>query len=186
VYGPVIQGSIFRLRPPRQEDAEVIHTWFEDLEVTQGLGTRFPPSLDEERDWLRKAATDPNRVVWVIEHEGRAVGTTSINGIDWSRQAGDTGTCIGDKTVWGRGIAGELMRLRADFAFRELALRKLRSGYLEGNEASRKAQEGAGYRVAGRLRQEFYRAGDWVDLVLTELLREDWDRDRTVPTDSHA
>jgi RimJ/RimL family protein N-acetyltransferase len=176
--GPVIQGSIFRLRPPPQDDAEVMVTWFEDLEVTRGLGRRFPRSLDEQREWLRKMAADEDRIIWVIEHEDRAVGTTDIHAIDWPQQNGETGMVIGDKTVWGRGIAREVMRLRADFAFRELTLHKLRSGYLAGNEASRRAQEGAGYRVVGSLRQEFFREGAWVDLVLTELLREDWEMDR--------
>jgi RimJ/RimL family protein N-acetyltransferase len=174
----VIQGSTFRLRPPRHEDAEVMVTWFEDMEVTRGLGRRFPLSLEEQREWLRKASSDQDHILWVIEHEGRPVGTTSIHGIDWSRQSGETGTLIGDKTVWGRGIAGEMMRLRTEYAFRELALRKLRSGYLDGNEASRRAQEGAGYRQVGRMREEFFRAGAWVDLVLTELMREDWEKDR--------
>jgi ribosomal-protein-alanine N-acetyltransferase len=178
MYGPILQGSIFRLRPPRQEDAEVMVTWFEDLEVTRGLGRRFPRSLDEQRDWLRKVSADEDRIIWVIEHEDRAVGTTDIHAIDWAQQNGETGMVIGDKTVWGRGIAREVMRLRADFAFRELPFHKLTSGYLVGNEASRRAQEGAGYRVVGSLRQEFFREGEWVDLVLTELLRDDWERDR--------
>ena len=97
---------------------------------------------------------------------------------NWSNQHATTGTLIGDKSVWGRGIAGEMMRLRADFAFTELPLRKLKSGYLEGNEASRRAQAGAGYREVGRLRQECFREGRWLDMVLTELLREDWARHR--------
>jgi RimJ/RimL family protein N-acetyltransferase len=178
MYGPVIQGSQFRLRPPKAEDAEVMIAWFEDLEVTARLRLRFPPSLEQEREWLRKTADDQASIVWVIEHDGRAVGSTGIHLVDWANQHGTTGTLIGDKAVWGRGIARELMRLRADFAFDELPLRKLKSGYLEGNEASRRAQEGAGYREVGRLRQEIFRDGRWIDMILTELLRDDWARSR--------
>ncbi|HSR25731.1 MAG TPA: GNAT family protein, partial [Candidatus Eisenbacteria bacterium] len=54
----------------------------------------------------------------------------------------------------------------------------LKSGYLEGNEASRRAQASAGYREVGRLRHEFFRDGRWIDHILTELLREDWERRR--------
>jgi RimJ/RimL family protein N-acetyltransferase len=68
------------------------------------------------------------------------------------------------------------MRLRADFAFRELPLRKLQSGYLEGNEASRRAQAAAGYREVGRFHGQFFREGRWLDEILTELLREDWEK----------
>ena len=173
--GPVIQGSSFRLRPPRQDDAATMIGWFEDQEVTALLAHRFPLSLEEEQEFLRRTAADPNAIFWVIEYEGRAVGGTSIAAIDWANGRATTGTVIGDKTAWGRGIGGEVMRLRADFAFRELPLRKLQSGYLEGNEASRRAQAAAGYREVGRWHRQHFREGRWVDEVLTELMREDWE-----------
>jgi RimJ/RimL family protein N-acetyltransferase len=48
------------------------------------------------------------------------------------------------------------------------------SSYLEGNEASRRAQASAGYREVGRFSGQYYRGGRWLDEVLTELLgRED-------------
>jgi len=98
--------------------------WFEDLEVTARLLRRWPPSLEDEQEWLKKTAADPNSVFWVIEHEDRAIGTTGIHGIDWTNGNGKTGTLIGDKSMWGKGIAREVMQLRAGFAFRELPLRK--------------------------------------------------------------
>src|SRR5215469_3647123 len=178
MYGPVIVGSRFRMRPPAAQDAETMIAWFEDLEVTRFVTVRFPPSADQERDWLRRLAESQTDVFWVIEHEGRAVGGTGIHGIDWASQHGTTGTVIGDRSVWGRGIAGEMMRLRADYAFTHLPLRKLKSAYVEGNEASWRAQRRAGYREVGRLRQERFWVGHWLDVVLTELLREDWERAR--------
>lgn len=178
MFGPVIRGSSFRLRPPRQEDAPSMISWFEDLEVTSLLMRRFPLSLEEQQDWLRRMGADANAVYWVIEYEGRAVGGTAIEQIDWVNGRGITGTVIGDRSAWGRGIGGEVMRLRADFAFRELPLRKLQSGYLEGNEASRRAQAAAGYREVGRWRQQHFRDGRWVDEVLTELMRETWEQRR--------
>ena len=150
--------------------------WFEDLEVTARLLRRWPPSLEDEQEWLKKTAADPNSVFWVIEQEGRPIGVTGIEGIDWVNGRGKTGTLIGDKSSWGKGIASEVMRLRADFAFRELPLRKLQSGYLEGNEARSRAQAAAGYREVGRFHGQFFRDGRWLDEILTELLREDWEK----------
>jgi RimJ/RimL family protein N-acetyltransferase len=178
MYGPVIEGELFRLRPPREEDAEVMITWFEDVEVTARLLRRLPPSMDEEKEWLRRMGTDPNSIIWVIEHEGKPVGTTGLHDIDWVNQRAVTGTLIGDKSAWGKGIAGEMMKRRADFAFLEFHLHKLESGFIEGNEASRRAQLGAGYKEAGRRRQAFFREGRWLDHISTEMLREDWEKGR--------
>jgi RimJ/RimL family protein N-acetyltransferase len=178
MYGPTLVGSQFKLRPPRMEEAELMITWFEDLEVTARIIRRYPMSLDEEQEWLRKVATDPNQIVWGIENEGSLIGVTGIHNIDWTNQHGITGTIIGDKRAWGKGIAGEMMKLRADFAFEQTTLRKLKSGFMDGNEASRRAQLAAGYREAGRRHQEIFREGRWLDMIDTELLREDWAKAR--------
>jgi len=174
MYGPVIQGKIVRLRPPRPEDAPAMITWFEDMEVTRFLELRTPPSIEGEKEWLEHTAKDADSVVWVVEFETRAVGSTGIRFIDWKNGFGTTGTVIGDKAVWGKGLGRELMRLRARYAFTQLPLRKLKAAYLEGNEASARAQKAAGYREVGRWRGDRFVDGRWVDLILTEVLREDW------------
>jgi [ribosomal protein S5]-alanine N-acetyltransferase len=184
MYGPVIQGSNFRLRPLRPADAEVMIVWFEDLEVTARLGHRIVPSLASELEWVERCGNDPNLIHWGVEHEDRLVGTTGLIDISWANQHASTGTLIGDKTAWGKGIAGEMMRRRADYAFLEQPFRKLKSGYLEGNVASARAQAAAGYREVGRLHGEFFREGRWIDMILTELLREDWERRRQPSPDS--
>ncbi len=176
MFGPVIEGKLVRLRPPSAGDAPALVSWFEDMEVTRFLGRRHPLSLEEQKVWLDEVARDPNRVQWVIEHDGRAVGRTGIDEIDWKNGRGTTGTVIGDKQVWGKGLAGELMRLRTRYAFTELPLRKLEAGYFDGNEASGRAQAAAGYRVIGRRREELFAGGKWLDLVLTEVLREEWEK----------
>ena len=155
-------------------------TWFEDLEVTRFIKRRHPPSLDSEREFLEQTARDPDAIFWAVEHEGRLVGGTSIRMIDWQHGHGTTGTLLGDKKAWGKGLARELMRLRAEYAFTQLPLRVLRSGYLDGNIASARAQKSAGYREVGRWREDRFIDGKWVDHILTELTREDWLRGRSV------
>ncbi|HEX9099190.1 MAG TPA: GNAT family protein [Candidatus Dormibacteraeota bacterium] len=176
MYGPVIKGKLVRLRPPRAEDAPAMMSWFEDMEVTRFLARRHPLNLAAQNEWLDKAARDPDSVLWVIEHEGRAVGTTGIHEINWKYGRGTTGTLIGDKKVWGKGLARELMQLRARYAFTELPLRKLEAAYFDGNEASGRAQAAAGYKIVGRRREYVFADGRWLDEILTEVLRSDWEK----------
>src|ERR1700694_3467586 len=105
-----------RLRPPKADDALPMVSWFEDLEATLFLGRRNPPSVEMEKGWLEATAKDPNSVVWVVEGDGRAVGTTGIREIDWKNGFGITGTLIGDKSLWGKGIGREVIQLRARYA----------------------------------------------------------------------
>ena len=176
MYGPVIESELVRLRPPKPGDAEVIIKWFEDLEVTRFILLRFPPSIEMELEWLDRMAKSQDDIVWVVEHEGRAVGVTAIHQISWKNGSGTTGTTIGDRSLWGNGLGREVMQLRCRFAFTQLPLRKLKSAYFDGNEASAKAQATAGYREVGRYRADQFIDGRWVDQVITEVLREDWEK----------
>lgn len=174
MYGPVIQGKLLRLRPPKPDDAEVMIGWFEDLEATHFLELRNPPSIEMEKEWLDRTGKDPSSVVWVVEVDGRAVGTTGIREIDWKNGFGSTGTIIGDKTQWRKGIGREAMQLRTRYAFTQLPLRKLKSAYFDGNVASGRAQAAAGYQEVGRHRADRFVGGKWVDMIITEVMREDW------------
>ena len=174
MYGPVIEGKLVRLRPPRPEDAAVMITWFEDMEVTRFLLLRNPPGIEAEKEWIDKTSRDPNEIVWVIEHEDGAVGTTAIHDIDWKNGFGTTGTVIGHKVAWGKGLGREVMQLRTRYAFTQLTLRKLKAAYLDGNQASARAQAASGYREVGRHHADMFIDGKWRDHVLTEVMREDW------------
>ena len=176
MYGPVIEGKLVRLRPPKPEDAAVIITWFEDLEVTRFILLRFPPSIEMEQEWLDRMAKSQDDIVWVVEHEGSAAGGTAIHQINWKNGSGTTGTTIGDRSLWGKGLGREVMQLRCRFAFTQLPLRKLKSAYFDGNDASAKAQAAAGYREVGRYRADQFIDGSWVDQIITEVLREDWEK----------
>lgn len=180
MFGPVLHGKLVKMRPPRPDDAPAMLTWFEDMEVTRFMALHHPPSLEVEREFIDRMARGPDDVFWVLDVDDRPVGASAIHAISWKYGHGTTGTTIGDRSLWGRGIGGESMQLRTRYAFTQLPLRKLKSGYYEGNEASAKAQAAAGYREVGRWHQEHFIDGRWVDHVLTEVLREDWVRSNSL------
>lgn len=146
------------------------------MEVTRYLGRRMAVALYYEVDMLKKLGESDHDVWWVIEAEGEAIGATGIHGIDWLNAHGTTGIVIGEKKHWGKGYATEVMRLRTHYAFRELNLHKLLSEVFVANEASRRALEKNGYRTIGTSRDHFFTLGEWHDIWLGEVLREDWER----------
>jgi RimJ/RimL family protein N-acetyltransferase len=177
MFGPVLRGPRVMMRPPTEDDVPHFLRWLADTEVTKYLGFwNTVPSLEQEKDWIKKAAEDRNSVVWTIELEGAPIGNSSIRNIDWKNQNGETGTLIGELSRWGKGLGTESMRLRTAYAFNELNLVKLHSGAFMENEASKRAQLAAGYRQAGILRKHVFTLGRWHDLWMSELLREDWER----------
>jgi RimJ/RimL family protein N-acetyltransferase len=178
MFGPVLRGKKCVLRPPRKEETSIYQKWFEDPEVIHFTLQLGPRSNAQYEEFFKHLAEDPNGVEWIIEVDGKPVGTTGIHGINHRHGHGETGIVIGDKSMWRKGIASEAMALRTRYAFRELNLHKIRSrAYLE-NEASKRALQKAGYRESGIQRQEVWRDGRWHDIWMAEVLREDWEREQ--------
>src|SRR5437870_13678474 len=99
MYGPVIHGKLVRLRPPRPEDAALMITWFEDLEVSRFIKLRHPPSAEAVVEFLDKMSRDETAVFWTVQHEDKVVGGTSIVAINWRSGHGTSETTIADQTA---------------------------------------------------------------------------------------
>lgn len=176
MFGPVLRGERVTLRPADDTDPPRFVPWIADLEVTRYLGRRTGAALYQEIDFFKRTGESKDTVLWIIEVEGTAVGATGIHDIDWQNAHATTGILIGDKTRWGQGIATEAMRMRTRYAFRELNLRKLMTEVFMENAASRRALEKNGYRTVGTRREHFFTQGQWHDVWLGEVLREDWEK----------
>ena len=179
MYGPVLTGTGVTLRPPDDSDAPRFVDWFGDLEVTRYLARRAGIGLLQEQGHLRRVGESTTDVFWMIEAEGRAIGATAIHNIDWINAHAATGTVIGDKSAWRKGYGSEAMRLRTEYAFRQLNLHKLTSSAFLENEPSRRALSKAGYAQTGVEREHYFREGRWHDHWTCELLRADWEKLRT-------
>ncbi len=176
MLGPILRGKLVTLVPTPKEIVELWPKWMADLDVTRYLMRRFVPSPQQEEEWYKRASEDPNSVVWGVQVDGQLAGTTGIHQIDHVSANGVTGTVIGEKAFWRRGVASEAMALRTRFAFRELNLHKLNTSAFVENEGSKRALMKAGYRQIGVEREQIFREGHWHDIWLAELLREDWER----------
>ncbi len=170
----MLVGSLVTLAPIKPEHLEHYLEWFADPEVTRFLTRDAPPTLKEEEEWLERVARSETDVVWGLFVEDEHIGSTGIHGINWRSRHAVTGTLIGDRRRWGRGIGTESMVLRTGYAFGELGLEKLITHVFEGNVASRRALEKVGYRTVGVHRRHEYRHNQWWDVWIGELLREHW------------
>jgi RimJ/RimL family protein N-acetyltransferase len=180
MFGPVIEGARVRLEPPRSEHAPAFQRWFADMEVTRFLLHRHPPSVKQEESFIESLAEDPHRVLWgiALKDSGTLIGATGLEKIDWRNREAESGIMIGDKGQWRRGHASEVMQLRTAYAFMELGLLKVWTGVWLPNHGSRRALEKAGYRQCGLMRRHFFSDGQWHDVWLAEIHREDWARAR--------
>lgn len=133
--------------------------WLRDPDVVRFLESRFD-QFDEDQlaRFIRSKNASENCVLAGIYFEQRHVGNIKLE-FDVQHRRGELGLMIGDKAVWGRGIARRAIALISDFAFQKLPITKLCAGCYGNNVGSRKAFEAVGF-VSEAVRRNHFIDGD--------------------------
>jgi RimJ/RimL family protein N-acetyltransferase len=172
---PGIQGPRVRLVPFEREHIDHVLRWFNDPEVLRYVKRVTPLHRVQEEKYVERMTESRDDIVWTVLDENESViGVSGIHRIDWVNRSGRTGTVIGERSVWRKGYGAEVMSTRTKWAFEELGLHRLQSECYVENVASRRCLEKAGYQLIGTARQRMWRNGRWHDLLLFDILAEDW------------
>ena len=171
-----IHGERVVLRAIEDADLDLLHAWGNDPEIWARLGGwHFPTSRRDTAAWIAGACTATDRRFGVTL-DGVLIGTANLMDLDWKNRHAFHGLMLGPVEVRGRGIGTDAVRAVMRYAFRELGLERLDSAIIEGHEASLALYVGrCGWRVEGRQRRWYFRAGAWWDRLLIGITREDWE-----------
>lgn len=177
---PTLEGERVVLREFRQEDIPIIHSWVNDREVVRYLSWAvFPQTLRETEGFVdaQMRQADPLNRAFVIalrEPEGLSIGTIGCHNIDWRSRNAELGIVVGGKEYQGRGYGTEATRLLLEFCFDELNLHRIYLRVFDFNQSALKSYLKCGFVEEGRLRQAFFRDGQYHDILLMGLLAEDF------------
>lgn len=178
----MIIGDRVRFRAIEKADLPKFVSWLNDPEVRQGLSMNRPLSLAEEEDWFAsmmesptqerplaiEIQPDPDRDEWVF------VGNCGLIQINWENRSAEAGIHIGEKIYWGQGFGTRAMRLLCQHVFEDLNLHRLWLRVFENNQRAIRAYEKAGFSPEGRFREAKYLQGQYVDVLIMSILRQEW------------
>jgi RimJ/RimL family protein N-acetyltransferase len=173
-------GERIRLRRPEREDLARFRDWLNDPEVRRHLSLAYPVGLAHEEQWLdEQMRQEPAVQAYVIEaprapEEWAPIGVVGFQGLDWRNRSVEIGLFIGDKSLWDGGYGTDATRTLVRFAFRELNLNRVLLRVYEDNTRAIRCYEKVGFKEEGRLRQDRFRDGRYLDTVLMGLLREEF------------
>lgn len=177
MLGPLLVGrSGVTLAPLTLEENLRALEWMVQPEATyfwwprEGEWTR---EHAEER--YRKSAESPDSVNWAIHVDDAHVGFTGIEHIDWISRQGESYIFVGEHRLYRKGVASEAIRLRTDYAFRELNLHRVYNWAAYENVGSRRANEKAGYRQRVLVPKVMRRGARYLDAWGGDILRSDWE-----------
>lgn len=181
---PIYHGQHISLGAMRREYVALAMPGLNNLRVTRGVILRPPVTLEEElTGWYDKPR--PNDVLFAIllhEHDAdgktidyRYIGHTGLHGISWPTGTAETGTIIVDEACLGKGYGKETKLLLLRDAFLVRGLRKVNSRVKSFNGNSWGHLIASGYKEIGRQRAHHFDNGMFVDSILLEIFRDEWE-----------
>lgn len=161
-----LRGDRVTLNTVRPADYAFVEAQHNDPSNRRQAGISLPwnesdvTELVEERDDV---------VVFLVCHDGEAVGTILLADIDTQADTAEVGYVVapGER---GEGYATEAVELCLRHAFDDRGLHRVWAQVNSGNEASQRVLEKAGFRQEGTLREHEYANGRRVDVHYYGLL----------------
>lgn len=163
----VLQGQAFRLRAWRVGDEDSLVSYANNRNISRWLYDRFPfpYTRKDAEEWIGRAKDQTPLQFFAIEVDGCAAGGIGLDiGSDVRRRTAAIGYWLAEP-FWGRGIVTEAVRLVTDYGFRTFDLVRIGAGIFEGNPASMRVLEKAGYQLEGRRRKAVCKDGQVLDEV---------------------
>ncbi|MBM3145470.1 MAG: GNAT family N-acetyltransferase [Chloroflexi bacterium] len=175
----MIYGDGIRLRAIDKDDLPLFVEWLNDPEVRHGLMIYLPLSQTEEEQWfdamLKRPQEEHPLVIEVNDQEQWIpVGDCGLFGINWRVRSAEVGIVIGDKSRWNQGYGVKAVRLLLQHGFGTLNLNRIFLRVYENNPRAVRSYEKAGFVQEGCMRQAHYQDGQYFDVILMSVLRQEW------------
>ena len=169
-------GFIIRLA-----NIEDVNGYFEqnycplDKEVARLTGCKEVFSEEEVKSFFLKCLKEEDRYFFlIISPDGRIIGETVINEIDWDLRCANFRIGIYQSTERGHGIGTWATEVARDFAFEELKLHRLELDVYSFNPRAEKTYLKAGFKREGVLKDAIMDGDKYADDILMAILEDEW------------
>ncbi|MBI4769217.1 MAG: GNAT family N-acetyltransferase, partial [Chloroflexi bacterium] len=102
------------------------------------------------------------------------IGSCGLHRIQWRERSAELGISIGDRSYWGRGYGTDTVRTLVNHGFGTLNLNRIFLRVFAHNARAIRAYEKAGFQQEGRLREDHYFGGEYVDTLILSVLQSEW------------
>ena len=160
-----INGTCFKLRGWKPEDAESLQKHANNTHISDFLLDRFPSpyTMEDAVNWIKLMQNQDPMVNFALDVDGEVVGVIGLElRGDVYRKAPLLGYWISED-YWGRGIMPEAVKLIAGYAFKNLDVVRIQAGILSNNPKSMRVMEKAGFIKEGILKSSIIKKGVILD-----------------------
>lgn len=177
-FPPAIHTARLQLRAVTSDDARAMQPLAGRREVAaMTRSIPHPLSLAQIEEWLKQRVAEMQEgkgVTFgiVLESKAELIGAAGLH-VDPEHQCAEMGFWIAVE-YWGHGYATEAATAVVRHGFEAFGLNRIHAHHMTKNPASGRVLEKAGLRREGLLRQAIRKWGQFEDVVVYAILRQDW------------
>jgi ribosomal-protein-alanine N-acetyltransferase len=169
----LLEGKNVNLRVVEKEDLPLFGEWLNDPEF---FGRYFAPLQRSRAEMEKMLENNPLEMkAFIIEKkDGTKIGLVShFNMLAPYAKMQEIGYALvpGER---GKGYCTEATQLMLDYLFLSKDIARIQATTHVGNAGSQKVLEKAGFKREGTLRKATQSRGEWTDLAIFSILREEW------------
>ena len=175
---PTLETTRLILRPYAPSDAEALARVCNNMNVVRWTSSHpFPYEVSHATEYLARierefAEGKSVSFAAVLRESGELIGGVGLK-CERAQERAEVGYMLSEEH-WGKGYATEATARVLRFAFEELKLSRVNASVHATNTGSIRVLEKLGLIQEGVQRRHVYRFGEWNDLVLFGILREEW------------
>ena len=177
---PILTLVLSKIRDYVPEDATAIAQQCNNHNISRWMTNNFPHpyTLEDARSWIEHnitiAANGPSQNFLIVDPKtDSAMGGIGLKpGTDVHSHTAEIGYWLGEE-YWGRGIISEALPAFTQWVWRNRDFERLWAGVYDGNLASRRLLEKAGYLYEGTMKGHVRKEGVVRDLHLYGMERTD-------------
>jgi hypothetical protein len=162
----------------RPEHLEMVRQWRNSEEVKKYMYTEQYISQEDQIRWFESIKSKKDEKHWIIEAEGKSVGVVNLKKINLTNLTAEWAFYLGDISVRGGGIGVLTEYQLLNVVFDNYKLTKLSCAVLDFNAKVIEMHKKFGFSEEGRLRNQYIKNGESVDVVLLGITADKWGKQR--------
>ena len=156
-------------------DKESIVKYANNYKVAKNLRDRFPFPYKESdaEEWLMFACNQNPELSFAIANSKELIGGIGLDPQDdVNKYSVEIGYWLAEP-FWGKGIATAVLKEMTQYTFKNFKYNRIFASVFDGNKASERVLQKAGYKKEANLRKSVYKKGKFLDQYVYSILREE-------------
>lgn len=172
----MIVGDRIYIRAYEEEDVALKVKWMNDPKVIQMLNSPFPISKVATKKWLHNMYADSSRMEFIVcmKDTDEIIGYTGFRDVNYKNKNAESYTGIGNTDYWGKGLGKEIKVTVINYIFGVHDMNKIYTQVRVGHDRNLRLNESIGFVKEGVLRQHIYNRGQFKDVVVQGVLKEEF------------